>query len=217
MQSELESALAGVLGHPVRVTAAGRTDAGVHADNQVVSFSSASAIPAAGLALALARVLPPDVWVVDAREAPPTFDARRGAKRRWYRYYVWRGRVPPTGWQGRCLPHPDPLDLPAMRRAARLLLGRHDFSGYASPPAGRSTVRTVLASDVLEQGSLITYEVCADGFLTHMVRAIVGGLLWVGRGRWTAERFASPLTTTDRRDAGPNAPPVGLTLSHIDY
>jgi tRNA pseudouridine38-40 synthase len=217
VQAALESALEQVLGHPTRATAAGRTDAGVHADAQVVSLSTASAIPAAALASALAHALPSDVWVVDACEAPPGFDARRNATRRWYRYHVWRGDVPKAAWQGRCLAYSDPLNVPDMRRAAQTILGRHDFRGYASPPEGRSTVRTVFASDVLEQGPLLTYEVCADGFLTHMVRGIVGGLLWVGRGRWTAEQFASALTTTDRRDAGPNAPPVGLTLARIDY
>jgi len=213
----VESALASVLGQDVRVTAAGRTDAGVHAEAQVASFATSASIPADGIARALPRLLPDDVWLIEATEAPARFDARKSALRRWYRYAIWCGDVPPAGWQGRAMPHREPLDLQAMRHAARTLLGQHDFRGYASESAERSTVRTIFASDVLTQEPLVTYEVCADGFLTHMVRGIVGGLLFVGRGRWTAEQFASALTTTDRRDAGPTAPPIGLTLSRIDY
>jgi tRNA pseudouridine38-40 synthase len=217
VQAALEAALAQLLGHPVRATAAGRTDAGVHADAQVISVASASSIPAEGIARALQRYLPADIWIVDAADVPLSFDARRSAERRWYRYHVWRGAVPPVAWQGRCLAHVGALDLPAMREAARHLLGRRDFRGVSSPPAARSSIRTVFAADWLDQPPLATFEICADGFLMHMVRGIVGGLLWVGHGRWTAEQFATALITTDRRNAGPNAPPIGLTLSRIEY
>ncbi len=217
MQAVFEAALADVLGHPTRATAAGRTDTGVHADAQVVSFSSSASIPADGIREALSHLLPSDVWIVDTADAAPDFDARRSALRRWYQYHVWLGSVPTVQWQGRVLAHPQPLDVTAMRAAAHHLLGCHDFRGFSSAPPERNTSRTVYVADWLDRSPLLTFEICADGFLTHMVRGIVGGLLWVGRGRWTAEQFASPLTTTDRRDAGPNAPPVGLTLTRIDY
>ena len=217
MQSALETALASVLGHSARAIAAGRTDTGVHADEQVVSFSTSASIPAGGIREAVLPLLPSDIWIADAADAPQGFDARRDAQRRWYRYAVWLAEAPSAAWRGRCLPHPQPLDLDAMRQAAQCLLGCHDFRGYASPPEGRSTKRTIYIADWLDLAPLLLFEICADGFLTHMVRGIVGGLLWVGRGRWTAEQFAAPLITTDRRDAGPNAPPVGLTLTRIDY
>jgi tRNA pseudouridine38-40 synthase len=217
VQATLEAALANAFGHAVRTTVAGRTDAGVHADAQVVSFSTTSTMPAHGLAEVLPRYLPGDVWLIDVVDAPAGFDARRSAKRRWYRYAVWRGEAPPTAWQGRCVAHPHPLDVAAMRAAAKQVLGHHDFRGVASPPANARTHRTVFAADWLDLGQLLTFEICADSFLTHMVRGIVGGLLLVGRGRWTAEQFASALHTKDRREAGPNAPSTGLTLSRIEY
>lgn len=213
----VENALAEVLGHATRATAAGRTDAGVHADAQVVSFGTSCAIPPHGIREALSHQLPSDIWVVDIAEAPPGFEARRSALRRWYRYAVWRDGTPSAAWQGRCLAHSGRLDLAAMRRAASHLLGRKDFRGVSSPPQGRSTLRTVFAADWLDLAPLAIFEICADAFLTHMVRGIVGGLLWVGRGHWTVQQFAAALTSGDRRDAGPNAPPIGLTLTRIEY
>lgn len=220
LQATLESALAEVLGHAVRVTAAGRTDAGVHADAQVVSFDTTSPIPPAGLARALAPRLPDDMWVVGAAEAPAGFDARRSALRRWYRYTIWRSCAPPAAWQGRCLVHPGGLDLAAMRRAGQPLVGRQNFASLAvQPPPGRSTVRTVLAADWLEFGTSprLVFEICADAFLKQMVRTIVGSLLWVGSAHWTADQFAAALAATDRRAAGPTAPAIGLSLYRIDY
>jgi tRNA pseudouridine38-40 synthase len=213
----LETALATALGHPVRTTVAGRTDAGVHAEAQVVSFATSSSLPTTRLALTLAPLLAADMWIVDAADAPTTFDARRSVRRRWYRYNVWRGDAPAAAWQGRCLAHPRPLDVASMRQAGQQLLGKHDFRGLASPLPNSRTVRTIFAADWLELGQLLTFEICAGAFLTHMVRGIVGGLLLVGRGHWSVEHFSEALATTDRRDAGPNAPPIGLTLARIEY
>jgi tRNA pseudouridine38-40 synthase len=219
LQATVETALGEALGHPVRVTAAGRTDAGVHADAQVVSFETSSSISTDGLRRVLDRWLPDDVWAVDAADAPSGFDARRSAVRRWYRYAIWREGVPPTAWQGRCLVESQALDLTAMRRAARCLLGRHDFAALAtSARAGQSTARTVFAADwlVISQ-SLLVFEICADAYLKQMVRTIVGSLLWVGSGHWRPEHFAQALSSADRTAAGPNAPAVGLTLHRIEY
>lgn len=218
VQAVLEGTLAQALKHPVRVTAAGRTDAGVHADAQVVTFDTASSIPAEGLTRALR--LPEDVWVVEAADAPSNFDARRSARRRWYRYAVWRTHGVPSAWQGRALVDTQPLDLSAMREASRALLGRHDMAALATQPLPRqSTLRTIYAADWLGQASspLLQFEICADAFLKQMVRAIVGGLLWVGHGRWSPFSFASALASRDRRAAGPNAPAIGLTLTRIEY
>jgi tRNA pseudouridine38-40 synthase len=203
----------------VRVTAAGRTDAGVHADAQVVSFETSSRISPVGLGRVLERWLPDDMWVVDAAEVPSAFDARRSAVRRWYRYAIWRDGTPSAAWQGRCLIDAQPLDLGAMRRASRALLGRHDFGALAtSAPKGQSTTRTVFAADWLRIGeALVVFEICADAYLKQMVRTIVGSLLWVGSGHWTSENFALALSTADRQAAGPNAPAVGLSLHRIEY
>jgi tRNA pseudouridine38-40 synthase len=221
LQATLETALGEALGHPVRVTAAGRTDAGVHADAQVVSFDTSSTMKAAGLRRVLQRWLPDDLWIVDVAEAPSSFDARRSVLRRWYRYAIWRGGVPPTSWQGRCLVVDGgaPLDLAAMRRGATALLGRQNFAALAtSRPPGQSTERTIFAADWLHiSRSLLLFEVCADAFLKQMVRTIVGSLLWIGAGRWTVERFTAAIASADRRAAGPNAPAVGLSLHRIEY
>jgi tRNA pseudouridine38-40 synthase len=220
VQTTVESALESALAHPVRVTAAGRTDAGVHADGQVISFDTTSAITADGLHHLLRTSLPEDVWVHAVSEAGDDFDARRSARRRWYRYALWRDAgCPPAAWQGRCVLEPRPLDLVAMREASRSLIGRHDFASLVTRPAVRaSTNRTVFAADWLAIGqSLVLFEICADAFLKQMVRTIVGSLLWVGVGRWRPDQFAAALTAADRRAAGPNAPAVGLTLLRIEY
>ncbi|HYW87594.1 MAG TPA: tRNA pseudouridine(38-40) synthase TruA [Chloroflexota bacterium] len=219
VQASVESALGVALGQAVRVTAAGRTDAGVHADGQVVSFDTASPIPSEGLQQVLPHHLPDDVWVDDVAEAASDFDARRSARRRWYRYAIWRHRVPSSRWRGRALVTHDPLDVAAMREATRALLGRHDFASLVtSPSVIGSTERTVFAADWLEVSpSLLTFEICADAFLKQMVRAIVGTLLWVGAGRWSPTDFARALAAVDRRAAGPNAPAIGLTLHRIEY
>jgi tRNA pseudouridine38-40 synthase len=219
VQGTIESTLSTVLRHPVRVTAAGRTDAGVHAEGQVISFDTSSTIPAEGLRRVLPHHLPDDIWVDDLSDASPSFDARRSARRRWYRYALWRHAEPPAGWRGRAHVTHDRLDVGAMRDASQGLLGRHDFASLVTQPSRRtSTTRTIFAADWLEiSSSQLCFEVCADAFLKQMVRATVGSLLWVGAGRWTPSDFAAALAATDRRAAGPNAPAVGLTLHHIEY
>jgi len=219
LQATLEAALGKTLGHQVRVTAAGRTDAGVHADGQVVSFETSSTMTSVGLRRVVERWLPDDLWIVDATDAPLEFDARRSAVRRWYRYAIWRDHGPSSDWRGRCLVNDEPLDLAAMRRGAGVLLGRHDFASLATGAApGLWTRRTVFAADWLQIGrSLLIFEVCADAFLKQMVRTLVGSLLWVGSGRWTAERFAAAIDSADRRATGPNAPAIGLSLHRIEY
>lgn len=220
VQAVVESALGAALTHPVRVTAAGRTDAGVHAEGQVISFETSSTITPVGLHRVLETSLPDDVWVRDVAEAPGDFDARRSARRRWYRYALWRhGTPPPSGWHGRALEYRLALDLSAMRSASRALLGRHDFASLRTQPSEPgSTERTVFAADWLEPSrELLVFEICADAFLKQMVRTIIGSLLWVGTGRWQPAHFMSALDAADRRAAGPTAPALGLTLERIEY
>ncbi len=204
----------------MRVLGAGRTDAGVHADMQVATCDTSSTITAHGLQRVMERWLPDDVWLLDVADAPTDFDARRWVSRRWYRYAIWRQGVPSSAWQGRCLVNDEPLDLMALRRSAQALLGRHDFAALAARPLppGQSTVRTIYAADWLQvSDTLLLFEICADAYLKHMVRIIVGSLWWVGTGHWTVEQFENALKTTDRRAAGPTAPAVGLSLLRIEY
>jgi tRNA pseudouridine38-40 synthase len=226
IQGEVERALATVLGVPIPITAAGRTDAGVHAERQVVSFDITGALPASALVRLLPRHLPDDVWVVEATDAPSSFDARRSAWRRWYRYFLWCQPTPLPGiWRGRCLEHPEPLDIPAMRQAASHLVGRIDAAALVTGwgrdgRPGRSTWRTIERADFYESACPDTpfyFEIGADAFLKQMVRTIMGGLLWVGRGHWSAADFADALASGDRRRSGPTAPAHGLTLWTIEY
>lgn len=226
VQATVESALNSALGEPVRVTGAGRTDAGVHAEGQVVSFDTASPMGAAGLLRVLPHWLPGDIWLVDAEEAPADFDARRSARRRWYRYALWRQGHPGADWQGRCVCLPHQVDVQPMRAAAAALLGQHDFTAFLTRPSGATRpsaerpghVRTVFAADWLEVSpSLLIFEICADAYLKQMVRSVVGSLLWVGEQRWTPHAFAAALNSADRRAAGPTAPAHGLTLYRIEY
>ena len=171
-----------------------------------------------GLRRVLARWLPEDIWTVAAADAPPEFDARRSAVRRWYRYAIWRSAQVPSEWRGRCLVETQDLDLSAMRHASSALLGRHDFASLVTRPAKLGTTeRMVFAADVLEVSTLLLFEICADAYLKQMVRTIVGTLLWVAQGRWSPDDFRAALSKTDRRAAGPNAPAVGLTLHRIEY
>ena len=221
VQGTLEDALRRVLGHDVRVTAAGRTDSGVHARGQVVSFSTEARLPDAAIARAVNTHLPCDVVAGDSMEASPSFDARRCALRRSYRYTLWRGQRRDV-WQRRFSTHvPEQLDLDAMRVAAGQLTGQHDFTSFighaAQQTAAGSPVRCVTKAEWNVDGALLHFDCAADAFARHMVRNMVGTLLWVGRGRRSPDSISEILRARDRRVAGPTAPARGLTLMSVDY
>ena len=222
VQEVLEEALTACLGERIRVTAAGRTDAGVHATGQVVSFTTGGRLGAEELLRAGNAGLPEDVrvtWADD--EVPEGFDARRSALRRHYRYCIWN-HADPDIWRRRWTWHvSDRLDHARMERAAASLVGRRDFGGFAGQlarePAGRTTVRTVERATCWRDGPILNFEITADAFLRHMVRGLVGTLVLVGRGRLNQADFEEMVAAADRRRAGPNAPPQGLTLIGVDY
>lgn len=224
IQEVLETALTHCLGEHVRVTAAGRTDAGVHASGQVVSFTTRGRLAPPELLRAANAHLPDDVLVHCAAEAPPGWDARRAAVRRHYRYDIWNARLPNLWWRRWAWHLPDPpgkLDLEAMQAAAERLVGTHDFASFlghrSQEPAGRTTVRTVERAAWRRDGSLMIFEISANAFLRHMVRGIVGTLIEVGRGQVPLAQWETILEAGDRRQAGPNAPPHGLILTRVDY
>src|SRR5690349_18686145 len=180
VQEVLEEALARSLGEQVRVTAAGRTDTGVHASGQVISFMTNGRLRPAELVRAVNAHLPEDILVEAAAEMPVTFDARRTALRRHYRYLIWNHRLPDL-WLRRWSWHiEDRLDVGAMDEAASRLLGEHDFAsfagGQAQEPAGRTTIRAIERAHWWRDGDLVGFEVTANAFLRHMVRGIVGTL-----------------------------------------
>lgn len=221
IQEVLEKALARSLGEQVRVTAAGRTDAGVHASGQVVSFTTSGRLRPPELVRATNAHLPEDILAEAAAEMPPTFDARRSALRRHYRYLIWNHPRPDL-WRRRWTWHLDGrLDLDAMLLATSGLLGTHDFRSFtgqfAREPESRTTTRTVERASWWREGNLTGFEITANAFLRHMVRGIVGTLVQVGRGHLDPAHFCEILAAADRRRAGPNAPPQGLMLTGVDY
>ena len=221
VQGVLETALASVLGEPVRVTAAARTDSGVHARGQVVSFRTASRLAPEALLRACNARLPDDVLVTAVREQPPGFDARRSARRRSYRYSVWNAPLPCL-WRRRYLHHvADTLDVAEMERASQTLVGTHDYRAFASElgprELARGTTRTVTRAGWEAAGTLLTFDITANGFLRHMVRGVVGTLLRVGRRRLGVLEFDAILRWRDRQQAGPTAPAAGLSLVGVEF
>ena len=242
VQGVLEDALSRFEGRPVTVHGAGRTDAGVHALGQVASVEVTFAHDVATLARALNAQLPEDVRVLGVEEAAPGFHARFSARAKSYRYCIRNGAVASPFERAFVWHVPQPLDVAAMRLAAARLLGRHDFSAFRSIGTDvPDAVRTLHVSDVVETpgttpwlisaatttpsasryfsdaAPLLTYEVSGDGFLRHMVRAIVGTLVEVGRGWREPAQMDTLLRDKDRARAGATAPPQGLFLVRVDY
>lgn len=221
IQGTLEAAIRRISGEQVALVGAGRTDAGVHAAGQVAHFHSRSAMPPEVWRRALNAVLPPDVKILEAAEAPETFHARFSAARKRYRYRVLNRPVPSplerrTSWHV-----PRPLNLAAMRRACAALVGRHDFRAFegADPSHGAShrTVCAVTACSVRRRGDIVSVDIECDRFLKYMVRNIVGTLVEVGLGRRPASDMDRILRSRDRGQAGVTAPAHGLTLMEVRY
>jgi tRNA pseudouridine38-40 synthase len=219
IQAEVERALATLHKAPRRVTAAGRTDAGVHARGQVVSFPEERPLPLAAYVKGMNALLPADVAVRAASLEPDGFDARRSARGKRYRYVVENGptRAPLTRLQAWQLF--GPLDVAAMREAARHLLGRHDFAAFqASDCACDHAVRELRRLDVTgEAGGRLELVFEATAFVKHMVRNVVGTLVEVGQGKRAPASLPALLAGGDRRAAGPTAPPQGLVLEEVFY
>lgn len=218
VQGALQAALERLTGAPVKVVGAARTDAGVHALGQVANFKTESPHPCATFRRALNALLPRDIVVREAVEAPLSFDARRSATGKTYRYTLLVRADPSPLHRSFSLHVPPPLDLPAMAKAAGALLGRHDFSAFRSSSCeAPHPVRTVWEARFLEDPPFGHFVISAEAFLQHMVRSIVGTLLQVGRGRRPPEQVAAILAGRDRARAGPTAPPHGLFLEKVHY
>ena len=220
---ELERVLALVLDEPIRVTPGARTDAGVHARGQVVSFRTRSGLEPSEVRRALNALLGHDVWVRNVDEATEDFDARRSARSRRYRYSIWNS-TERNVWECRWMLQVEPkLDVGAMDEACRELVGKHDFAAFrthrAQEDPHRSTTRRVISTRWAQDGSEpnLTFEIEAEAFLRHMVRGIVGSSILVGRGKAPTTALADMLASADRAAAGPTAPGHGLTLLEIRY
>jgi tRNA pseudouridine38-40 synthase len=224
VQGELEAALERILGAPVGLTVAGRTDAGVHAWGQVASFELDDE-PPAGLARSLNALLPKAISVLDLTSAPAGFDARRDARSRTYCYWVVAAPVLSPFERGRALWWPHPLDRTALDRCAALVPGVHDFTAFT--PSDSEHVRferRVLGCEwrrfplaEAREGELLELWIEADAFMRHMVRVVVGTMLEVGAGRRSVDDFAALLEGTTRERAGETAPAHGLYLASVRY
>jgi len=219
VQGALEQALSRLAGGTrLAVLAAGRTDAGVHALGQVATFELPRELPADELQRALNGMLPEDVRVLEAAVAAPGFHPRRDAVSKVYRYELDCGGVQLPQRRRTAAFVPSRLDEAAVREAAALYLGRHDFASLASAGgSAKTTVRTVVRSDAVFSGATLVYETEADGFLRKMVRSMVGGLIAAGRGTARVDDLARALDSRDRRAWPAPAPACGLTLVRVTY
>ena len=219
VQECIEAALEKIWGQKISLQGSGRTDTGVHALGQIASFNAPRRHSATDLQRALNANLPRDVRVVKCRLVSPAFHARFDAQGKTYRYLIWNHLVQDpftldTHWHV-----PRALDLPAMRRAARLLLGKHDFASFTSNPGyeRESTVRTMRRVSVVRDGAIIVFHFTADGFLYRMVRNLVGALAKVGQGKITVDDFGKILHARSRSVAPATAPACGLYLMNVTY
>ena len=214
----LEAALSGLLKEEVKIAGAGRTDSGVHASGQVVSFLTARPFPFDRLTIALNSALPGDLSVRESAVVRNGFSARFSARQRTYVYAIL-ARPQPSALLARCAYHVwSPLDLAPMLEAAAALGGTHDFRSFCGvPPEGDNTVRSIRHLQLERRGELIRIEVAADGFLHHMVRTIVGTLVECGTGRRPPATLPAVLEARARAAAGHNAPANGLYLAGVRY
>ena len=219
IQGLLEAALKKIAGKRVGVHGSGRTDAGVHARAQVANCILITSHRPPVFRRALNANLPEDVRVLRVQEADTKFHARFSAKAKEYRYQVDCGTVADPFLRAYAWHHPRPLKLAAMRRAAKLLRGRHDFSALSANPMRpiETSVRTIRKLSVTKRGNILTIAVAADGFLYKMVRSIVGALVKVGEGKLTVEELRKLMKTKKRTALVETAPARGLFLWRVDY
>lgn len=220
IQQKLEEAVQKICGRNITIFGASRTDAGVHALRQCASL----AVPEKKMAVddwlrAINAHLPRDIRVIKVSAVSAKFHAQYAARSKIYEYRIWNHRVLPPFEVNRAWQVPVSLDVAAMKRAARWLIGKHDFSSLASQSRDprKTNVRTIKRISLRKSGPLITVTVEGDGFLYKMVRAIVGTLVDVGKGRIPANDMKKILAAKDRKLAGQNAPAQGLYLVKVKY
>jgi len=218
VQDVLQAALSQIASAPVSVAAAGRTDTGVHALEQVVHFETEAARPLTAWVRGANALLPDNISVRWAHAVPEEFHARFSAHGRSYRYLLVNRPVRPAIQAGKVGWFHAPLNIVAMRQAAEYLLGEHDFSAFrASECQAKSPVKTLSQLDISQVGEMLVFDVSANAFLHHMVRNLVGCLVYVGKGKYPPEWLAEVLEGRERRLAAPTFAPDGLYLRRIQY
>jgi tRNA pseudouridine38-40 synthase len=218
VQDALETALSRISGNAVRVLTAGRTDAGVHAAFQVVHFDTDAQRPVSAWIRGVNAFLPDSIAVLWASQVPPDFHARYCAIERCYLYLLLTHPVRAGLNQGKIGWFHQPLDIGSMRSAARFLLGEHDFSAFrAAECQARSPVRNLTRLEITQHGDIVVFELRASAFLHHMVRNIVGSLVYVGKGKYPPVWMAEVLAGRKRENAAPTFSSAGLYLAGIGY
>jgi len=222
IQGTLALAIGRITRENVLPQGSGRTDAGVHALAQVATFVTASPIPEANFVKALNDTLPATIRVLEAKQVTEDFHARKSARRKTYRYRIYRGAICPPFLARYVWHYPYSLDEDAMAEAAKFILGEHDFTSFAAvdPEKGAdetSHIRKIFSSSWQRDGDELLYTVEGSGFLHHMVRNLVGTFLLVGKGTWLASDTDRILAEKNRSSAGATAPARGLWLVKVEY
>ena len=223
VQGTLASAIGRITGEKVLPQGSGRTDAGVHALAQVAIFQTRSVVPAPNFVVALNDILPPSIRVLEASAVAAEFHPRKSARAKTYRYRIYREAICPPFLAHYVWHYPYPLDEDAMRQAATLIEGEHDFTSFAAvdPERGReanaSNVRQIFSSRWRKEAEEFVYDVRGNGFLHHMVRNLVGTFLLVGKGTLKPKDMITILEAKNRSAAGATSPPSGLYLVSVEY
>ncbi|MEP7370732.1 MAG: tRNA pseudouridine(38-40) synthase TruA [Nitrosospira sp.] len=218
VQDALEAALSRIACNDIRVVSAGRTDTGVHAAYQVLHFDTQAQRPMSAWVRGVNALLPVSIAVLWASQIPDDFHARYCARERCYLYLLLNHAVRPGLCHGKIGWFHQTLDVEQMRTAAQMLLGEHDFSAFrAAECQAKSPVRNLTKLEITRQGDLIAFELRANAFLHHMVRNIVGCLIYVGKGKYPPEWINVLLTGRERRYAAPTFPAAGLYLAGVTY
>lgn len=218
IQDALQAALSGIAGENIGIVAAGRTDAGVHALEQVVHFDTTVERPLTAWVRGANALLPNGIAVLWAHQVTDEFHARFSAQARSYRYLLLNRPVRSAVLHGKAGWFHAPLEIEAMREAAAYLIGEHDFSSFrAAECQANSPVKNLAQLDMRREGEMIVFELTANAFLHHMVRNIVGCLVYVGKGKHPPQWMKEVLAGRDRSLAAPTFAPDGLYLRHITY
>ena len=217
IQGELETVLTNLAHCPVSITGAGRTDSGVHALGQVISFTIEWRHGAGALQRAMNANLPEDIAVKSLEETADTFHPRFDARRRGYLYHVYNMPVRSPIHRNRSWHIARRLDVGEMNRAAACLIGQQDFATFGLPPQGDSTVREVFEAQWQEERPFLAFHIEANAFLYRMVRSLVGSLVAVGTGAWSVDLFNAAFQDRNRNRSAAAAPPQGLFLASVTY
>ena len=218
IQEVMEHTLQAIIKMKTNIIASGRTDAGVHAEAQVAHFTTRSKMTGEQFHKALNSALPHDIKIIQVEEVPMGFNARRDALRKIYRYTILNRNYPSALEYKRCWYVPTRLNQARMKRAAQAIIGIHDFRSFQAAKCGsKSTIREIYRIDFEKKKEFLQIVFEGSGFLKHMIRNIVGTLIWIGKGKLKEQDMEGILKLKDRRKAGPTAPPQGLFLVRVIY